>query len=102
MDAAIQRYRSGGTMVSLPKNIGQEYVEQLCSEVLTYEKQGPVFVATYRETGPDHFAHAATYNEVSRYLMNMHIGGFMSDAFFSDLRRANVEQRETSPSKMQW
>jgi hypothetical protein len=62
LSATLGRYRRG--MHQLPTNISEEYKEHQKALVRTYTKVDGDPVATFVETGPDHYAHAACYSEI--------------------------------------
>lgn len=66
IDLALSRFRSG--MISLPKDISNEYRNHIKALVRVYEKdQDGNPIAKYRkaDSDEDHFAHARTYSEIA-------------------------------------
>ena len=66
LSATLGRFKTKPPRIILPRDLTLEYREHLKSLVRTYEKDdtgNPV--ATFIETGPDHFAHALNYAEIA-------------------------------------
>jgi hypothetical protein len=64
LTASLGRFRS--KRISLPRDVSLEYRDQMKNLVRTYEKDemgNPV--ATFVETGADHYAHAFNYSEIA-------------------------------------
>jgi len=64
LSASLGRFRTN--RVDLPADVPMEFREHIKALVRTYERDdmgNPV--ATYVETGPDHFAHAFNYGEIA-------------------------------------
>ena len=66
LSAALGRFKTNPTRISLPKDVSREYREHMKSLVSTYERDdnGNPKLA-YVKTGADHFAHARCYNEIA-------------------------------------
>lgn len=81
IDAALGRFHT--KRIALPVDLSREYREHIKALVRTYEKDDTGNPrAKYVETGPDHFAHAQTYAEISlplavSYVTNRPIGAFL-------------------------
>jgi hypothetical protein len=66
LSCTLGRFKTKPPRIMLPRDITLEYREHLKSLVRTYEKDetgNPV--ATFVETGPDHFAHSLNYAEIA-------------------------------------
>jgi len=66
LSCTLGRFKTKPTRIELPRDLTLEYREHLKSLVRTYEKDetgNPV--ATFVETGPDHFAHSLNYAEIA-------------------------------------
>jgi len=81
MDAALGRFHD--TRIMLPMDVSRMFRDHIKSPVRMYEKdnQGN-YVASYTETGPDHFAHALVYAEIAlplaaSYVNNQPIKAFL-------------------------
>lgn len=101
MDITLDRYRSSGGLVTLPHDTTLEQIEHLCAQVRMYEKVQGINVAVYRETGPDHYAHAANYNEIAGMVWHRYSGGWVN----ADLQKALdsiAKPRMTSPDAQSW
>lgn len=74
LSAALGRFKTNPTRILLPCDVSQEYREHIKSLVGTYERDefgNPVYV--FKETGPDHFAHARCYAEIALPLVAMQV-----------------------------
>ena len=74
LSAALGRFKTDPTRIILPRDVSHEYREHMKSLVGTYERDefgNPVYV--YKETGPDHFAHARCYAEMALPLVAMQV-----------------------------
>lgn len=73
MSAALSRFKSDPTRIELPRDVPQEFRDHIQSPVRTYQRpdKGKTAAASespkavYVETGPDHYAHAMLYAELS-------------------------------------
>ena len=66
LSCTLGRFKTKPTRIDLPRDLTLEYRDHLKSLVRTYEKDetgNPV--ATFVETGPDHFAHSLNYAEIA-------------------------------------
>jgi len=62
-DASMGRFHSN--RVQLPDDVSNEFKENVCNLIRTYEKdENDNPKAVYLKTGPDHFAHAFNYCEI--------------------------------------
>ncbi|MFA5345376.1 MAG: terminase gpA endonuclease subunit [Candidatus Omnitrophota bacterium] len=81
MDASLGRFHSQRIM--LPCDVSREFREHIKSSVRIYEKDNQNnYVASYTDTGPDHFAHALTYAEIAlplaaSYVQNQPVKAFL-------------------------
>ena len=74
LSAALGRFKTDPTRIILPCDVSHEYREHIKSLVGTYERDefgNPIYV--YKETGPDHFAHARAYAEMALPLVAMQV-----------------------------
>ncbi len=74
LSAALGRFKTDPTRIILPCDVSQEYREHMKSLVGTYERDefgNPIYV--FKETGPDHFAHARCYAEIALPLVAMQV-----------------------------
>lgn len=72
ISAALGRFKTDPPRIQLPRDVSFEYREHIKSLVGTYEEDehgNPI--ATFTDTGPDHFAHARTYAEIALPLVAM-------------------------------
>jgi hypothetical protein len=66
LSCTLGRFKTKPSRIILPRDLTLEYREHLKSLVRTYEKDetgNPV--ATFVETGPDHYAHSLNYAEIA-------------------------------------
>jgi DNA-directed RNA polymerase subunit RPC12/RpoP len=66
LSCTLGRFKTNPSRIMLPRDVTLEYREHMKSLVRTYEKDetgNPV--ATFVETGPDHYAHALNYAEIA-------------------------------------
>lgn len=99
LDITLDRHRSSGDLISLPKNTPSEYMDNLCAPVRVYEKSNGLLIPVYREIGPDHYAHAANYNEIAHMIFYKGGGGFISNDLFDAMQ--NMRQTRES-AKQNW
>jgi len=74
LSAALGRFKTDPPRILLPADVSLEYCEHMKSLVGTYERDefgNPIYV--YKETGPDHFAHARCYAEMALPLVAMQV-----------------------------
>jgi|TARA_R110000751_G_scaffold64254_7_gene132160 phage terminase large subunit GpA-like protein len=64
LDLTLGRYKAG--TIDLPKDLSQEFKNHICepTRVLQEDKWGNPY-ATYKNAGPDHYAHADNYAELA-------------------------------------
>jgi hypothetical protein len=67
LSASLGRFKCTPPRIVLPRDVSHEYREHMKALVQTYVRDSQYGnpVCTYVETGPDHFAHARTYNEIA-------------------------------------
>lgn len=66
LTAALGRFKTDPPRIHLPADVSLEYREHMKNQVRTYQKDehgNPV--ATFVETGPDHYAHSLVYAEIA-------------------------------------
>lgn len=72
MSAALGRFKSDPTRITIPRDIGQDYIAHIKSPVAKYirdEHGNPEL--DYLKQGDDHFAHARLYSELALPLVAM-------------------------------
>lgn len=82
LSCSLGRYKTPGRVL-LPHDVSFDYREHIKALVRTYvqdENNNPV--ATYVETGPDHFAHADTYSEIALPLAAAQVTGKSIQSFW--------------------
>lgn len=63
LDLTMGRFKDGTT--SLPKDCPYDFKEHIKATVRHYKIDGDKKMVIYRETGPDHYAHADNYAEIA-------------------------------------
>ena len=74
LSAALGRFKTDPSRIFLPCDVSMEYREHMKSLVGTYERDefgNPIYV--FKETGPDHFAHARAYAEIALPLVAVQV-----------------------------
>ena len=74
LSAALGRFKTDPSRIHLPCDVSMEYREHIKSLVGTYERDefgNPIYV--FKETGPDHFAHARAYAEIALPLVAVQV-----------------------------
>ena len=76
MSCTLGRFKTTPPRILLPRDISLEYREHVKNLVRTYEKDNTGnLVATYVNTGPDHFAHSLVYADIALTLAPITAGG---------------------------
>ena len=66
LSCTLGRFKTTPSRILLPRDISFEYREHVKNLVRTYEKDNTGnMVATYVNTGPDHFAHSLVYADIA-------------------------------------
>jgi len=76
LSCTLGRFKTTPSRILLPRDISFEYREHVKNLVRTYEKDSTGnMVATYVNTGPDHFAHSLVYADIALTLAPLTTGG---------------------------
>jgi len=76
LSCSLGRFKTKPPRILLPRDISLEYREHVKNLVRTYEKNDTGnMMATYVNTGPDHFAHSLVYADIALTLAPLTTGG---------------------------
>ncbi len=76
LSCTLGRFKTPPPRILLPRDISLEYREHVKNLVRTYEKDDTGnMVATYVNTGPDHYAHSLVYADIALTLAPLTSGG---------------------------